>query len=183
MIVAAYLCSPEQSLPSTAFPTAVLGHMEKTMPRKIQDKTRRAYERAGWNVNSSGRAIPPIGFGQLRPAEHPPGLSTLPLPRRRWREDRPAPEVPVRAASISEIPSNLALAYDRTEACFHRNVIGDALNDFRSQKVKAPNAEPLIRRCTMTRDQYATLQALAAPGQERENFGRAAATGRIKIEG
>jgi hypothetical protein len=152
-------------------------------PRRADERVRRAYEAAGWTIGPTGKPVAPIGFGQLRPSVHPPGLSTLPEPRRRrWREDKPPSDVPPKAKTMSEIPKGLDRAYDYTAAGFIRNAVGDALADYRDKKTREPNAEPLTRRRAMTREQYALLQALATPGAEARHFTRAAATGRITIQ-
>jgi hypothetical protein len=155
------------------------------MARKIDEKTRRAYEAGGWGISPvTGKAIPPVAR-LLSPSRlAPPGFSKLPAPKRRWRDDRPMPEVPERAKSVSEIPAGLREAYDSIPGVgYLRNVVGDVLHDYRSQKVRDPLAEPLVKRRTLTKQQYTKLQGLATPGAERQNFLRAAATRRITVEG
>lgn len=153
------------------------------MARRVNEQYVGAYRAAGWGISESGRAIAPIR--KLSPSHQaPPGFSKLPQPKRRWRDDRPPPEVPRTVKTISEVPQGLRQAYDALPGVgYVRNAVGDALADYRDQKRRNPLAEPLIKRRTMTKEQYTTLQGLAAPGAERENLMRAAATRRITVQG
>jgi len=44
------------------------------MVRRISEKAKAAYQRAGWHLTESGRAYAPLGKGldRLSPAAHPP---------------------------------------------------------------------------------------------------------------
>jgi hypothetical protein len=150
------------------------------MPRKIDPKTARAYEAAGWEVNSSGRAVAPIR--QLSPSYVPPrGFSRLPEPRSRWRDDRPQPEVPLRISSITEVSERLRPLYADDRGGYVRGPHGDVLSSYRLAKAKDPLAAPITVRRTMTQAQWLTLLSVAER-QEREHFTRDLACGRIQIK-
>jgi hypothetical protein len=154
--------------------------------REIGAKTKAAYEAGGWTVTPTGKAIPPVerALGRLSPSAAPPGFSQLPAPRRRWREERPPSELPFHAKTLAELPPGMNQAYDSIPGVgYKRNPVGDALADYRHKRAREPRVEPITSRRTLTKEQHRLLMALATPGAEAQHFTRAAATGRIKIEG
>jgi hypothetical protein len=155
------------------------------MLRRINNKAKAAYERAGWHLTESGKAYAPAGLDRLSPTARPPGFSQLPLPRRRWREDRPAPTVPYRLANISEIPGKLRTLYSpasggSASTGYVRGPHGDVLASFRDAKAADPLAAPITKRRSLTKTQWAALLAVAEP-LEREHFLRDLACKRLTI--
>jgi hypothetical protein len=162
-------------------------------PRRIDKQVADAYRAAGWDLTPGGKPIAPVGFGQIRPAAQPPGLSRMPAPNREWgnsrrRDDRPPSPVPYRVASLAEVPDRLRALYapargGSASTGYTRGPHGDVLASYRDAKLADPLAEPITKRRTLTKDQWATLLAVAEPGPEREHLLRDAALNRIKIEG
>ena len=156
---------------------------------KVNEQFVRAYKAAGWDISASGKAIAPLsrqspsapGFSRL---PEPTGFSRLPEPRSTVdaKRTKPAPTVPYRVGSISEIPEKLIPLYTSDGAGFVRGPHGAVLASYRDAKAKDPLAAPITRRATLTKNQWATLLAVAEPGPEREHFLRDAALKRLTIE-
>ena len=123
------------------------------------------------------------GFSKL---PEPTGFSRLPEPRStvEAKRTKPAPTVPYQVASVSEVPDRLRLLYMPASSGdgYVRNAAGTVLGSYRDQKARDPLAAPITRRATLTKDQWATLLAVAEPGPEREHFMRDAALKRLTIK-
>src|SRR5262245_39859837 len=133
--------------------------MRRTRPHRLQDIERqlqRAYR--DWQA-------PP-----LRPTTRPPGLSRLPTPTRPTMAAPPV--IPIRVEAFTDVPVRLRPVYERDDRSGYRlDAAGALLNKYRAAVATDPT-QPAIwragRKPELSRKQWATLLAVASPGEERE---------------